>query len=72
MSLDYPILSDPAKETARAWGVLGPGGFASRWTFYVGKDGRVLFVDRDVATSSHGRDVATRLAALGVPERKGR
>ena len=38
----YPILSDPTKEVARAYGVLAPSGFASRWTFYIGADGRIM------------------------------
>ena len=39
-SLDYPILSDPDKSVAKAYGVLNPErGFANRWTFYIDKDG---------------------------------
>jgi len=37
-----------------------------RWTFYIGKDGKVLFIDRKVKTASHGSDVATRLKELGI------
>ena len=36
---DFPILSDPKKEVAGKYGVLGLVGFASRWTYYIGKDG---------------------------------
>src|SRR3954468_6327690 len=36
MGVDFPILSDPAKSVARAYGVLGASGFAARWTFYIG------------------------------------
>src|SRR5436190_8961607 len=35
---DFPLLSDPSKEVAAAYGVLSPRGFASRWTFYIGAD----------------------------------
>ena len=39
LELDYPILSDPDKSVARAFGVLADGGdYASRWTFIIGKD----------------------------------
>jgi len=69
LGLDYPILSDPTKETARAYGVLGPTGFASRWTFYVGPDGRLLAVDRQVSAASHGSRVLETLKELGVQER---
>jgi peroxiredoxin Q/BCP len=70
LGLDYPILSDPTKETARAYGVLGPTGFASRWTFYVGPDGRLLAVDRQVSAASHGSRVLETLKELGVQERR--
>jgi len=33
LGVDYPILSDPGKQVARAYGVLWAGGYASRWTF---------------------------------------
>jgi peroxiredoxin Q/BCP len=45
-------------------------GLAKRWTFYIGKDGRILFIDKDVNTETAGADVAARLAALGVPSGK--
>ena len=66
LDLTCPILSDPAKDVARAYGVLGPSGFASRWTFYIGSDGRILDVDTHVRAASHGRDVAARLTELGI------
>ena len=64
MGLTYPILSDPDKEVARAYGVLGPSGFASRWTFYIGADGRILDIDKKVSAASHGRDVVAKLTDL--------
>ena len=69
LDLDYPILSDPTRETARAWGVLDTSGFAQRWTFVVGADGRILAIDRQVSSGSHGSDIGTMLKALGVQER---
>lgn len=69
MGIDYPILSDPSGEVARAYGVLGASGFPSRWTFYIGLDGRVLEIDRHVDAASHGESVAERLEALGIPRR---
>ena len=66
LQLTYPILSDPGRDTARAYGVLGPSGFASRWTFYVGEDGRILHIDTQVRASLHGQDVAARLHELGL------
>src|SRR6185295_17185607 len=66
LDLTCPILSDPGKDVARAYGVLGPSGFASRWTFYIGADGRILDIDTQVRATSHGRDVAARLTQLGI------
>src|SRR5689334_10740019 len=44
---DFPLLSDPTKETARAYGVLNEErGTASRWTFYIDKDGRISAIDK--------------------------
>jgi peroxiredoxin Q/BCP len=66
LGLTFPILSDTSKDVARAYGVLGASGFASRWTFYIGADGRILAIDKDVRSASHGRDVAARLTELGI------
>jgi peroxiredoxin Q/BCP len=67
LDLNFPILSDPTKAVARAYGVLAPSGFASRWTFYVGADGRIAAIDKQVQASSSGPDVVEQLKALGVP-----
>lgn len=66
LGVDYPILSDPGRQVARAYGVLSASGYASRWTFYIGADGRVLDVDKRVSASTHGRDIAGRLTELGI------
>jgi peroxiredoxin Q/BCP len=64
LGLTYPILSDATKEVARAYGVLAPSGYASRWTFYIGADGRILDIDKKVSAASHGRDVVAKLTEL--------
>jgi len=66
LGIDYPILSDPAKGVARAYGVLAPSGLASRWTFYIGTDGRILDIDKKVSAATHGQDVAAALERLRV------
>lgn len=70
LELDYPILSDPKKETAKSFGVLNEKGMASRWTYYIGKDGKVLFVDKAVKPASAATDIAAKLKELGVAEKK--
>lgn len=64
-----PILSDPDKSVARAYGVLGPHGFPRRWTFYIGSDGRILGIDRQVRADTHGADIESALVRLGIPRR---
>jgi thioredoxin-dependent peroxiredoxin len=49
--------------------VLGRLGVASRWTFYIGPDGKILHIDKSVKTASAGADVAAKLAELGVAKR---
>ncbi len=68
---DYPILADPSKEVATKYGVLSQMGFASRWTFYIGPDGKILFIDKQVKPASAGPDMAGRLAELGVAKKGG-
>jgi len=65
--LDYPILSDPEAGVAKAYGVVtAERKVPFRWTFYIGKDGKILAIDKEVKTGSHGADVAGRLKELGV------
>ena len=45
-------------------------GVAKRWTFYIGKDGRILAIDKDVKVDTAGADIAAKLAELGVARRK--
>jgi peroxiredoxin Q/BCP len=66
---DFPILSDPAKGVAEAYGVLGGRGVANRWTFYIGTDGKILFIDKAVSTGRAGEDLAAKLAELGVKKK---
>lgn len=63
---NFPLLSDPTKATARAYGVLSDRGIANRWTFYVGPDGRITHIDRQVNVNSSGADLVAQLVALKV------
>ena len=65
---DFPLLSDPTKETATAYGVLvTPPGIARRWTFYIGKDGKILAIDKTVKPATSAEDMAAKLGELNVP-----
>ena len=63
---DFPLLSDPTKKTAEAYGVLNPKGMASRWTFYIGKDGRILAIDKAVKPATSAEDMVAKLGELKV------
>jgi thioredoxin-dependent peroxiredoxin len=67
---DFPILSDPTKKTAEAYGVLNAKGMANRWTFYIGKDGKILAVDKAVKPATSAEDMASKLGELQVDATK--
>ena len=68
LSVDYPILSDPTKETAKAYGVLNERGMANRWTFYIDKDGKIAAIDKAVKPPTSAEDVIAQLETLKVPK----
>ena len=70
LGVDYPLLSDSTKAIATSYGVVDEDQpFASRWTFYIGLNGRILYIDKQVNPATHGKVVAAKLAELGVPRR---
>ena len=69
MQADFPLLSDPDKKVATAYGVLNPRGTATRWTFYVGPDGKIQYIEKKVATATAGQDVVAKLAELGAKKK---
>jgi thioredoxin-dependent peroxiredoxin len=67
---DFPLLSDPTKEVAAAYGVLNAErGFANRWTFYIDKDGRIAAIDKTVKPATSAEDMLARLAELKIASR---
>ena len=67
LGVDYPILSDPEKVVARAYGVVhGIRLWPERWTFYIGKDGKILYVDKKIKAQTAAEDVAKKLKELGI------
>lgn len=70
LDLDFPILSDESKLTAIAYGVVNDERrVPHRWTFYIGKDGKILYIDKNVQSRQHGADIAAKLEELGVAKR---
>ncbi|MEO8362228.1 MAG: peroxiredoxin [Vicinamibacteria bacterium] len=67
---DFPLLSDPTKETAKAYGVLNmERGFSIRWTYYIDKDGKVAYIDKAVKPATSAEDMAAKLGELGVAKK---
>jgi thioredoxin-dependent peroxiredoxin len=68
--LPFPLLADPGKEIARAYGVLGAFGYARRVTYLLDREGRVTevvispfpgtHVERAKAVLLEGEPVLTR------------
>jgi peroxiredoxin Q/BCP len=72
---DFPMLANPDKKVALAYGVINPEAppdrqFARRYTFYIDPTGKIADVDKAVKPASSGQDIVTHLEALKVPERK--
>ena len=68
---DYPILSDPEKKVATAYGVVdAQHPLAARWTFYIGPDGKISDIDRKVNPATSGETIVAHLKALNVPAAK--
>ena len=67
LKLDYPILSDPTRKTASAYGVVNAERKnPMRWTFIIGPDGKILYVDKQVNARTHGTDLSKKLTELGI------
>ena len=67
---NFPVISDPDKTVAEAYGVLALGGlYTRRWTFYIDPNGIIRKIDKDVNPATAGADVARTLGELGFPLR---
>src|SRR5262249_49743806 len=66
LDADYPILSDPDKMAAQAYGVMSPRGFANRWTFYIDKDGVIKEIDKKVNVQTAAEDLCAKVKELGL------
>ena len=72
---DFPILADPDKKTAMAYGVIRTDvpperQMAARWTFFIGPDGKILAIEKKVSVQTAGADLARKLEELGVKKKK--
>ena len=67
---DFPILADPSKDVAKAYGVIRTDvppekQFAQRWTFYIGGDGKILAIEKTPTTATAGEVMVKKLEELG-------
>jgi thioredoxin-dependent peroxiredoxin len=71
---DFPILADPTKDTAKAYGVIRTDvpperQLAARWTFYIGPDRRILAIDKSPTTATAGDVMVKKLDELGIKKK---
>ena len=71
LELDYPVLSDPEKKVAKAYGVVhAKRELPERWTFIIDKEGVVKHIDKKVDVKKHGEDIAKMLEKLEIPKKE--
>ena len=71
LGLDFPILSDPGKQVASAYGVVTPERqFAQRWTYFIGVDGKIVYIEKKVSVATAGQDLAAKLGELGISKKR--
>jgi thioredoxin-dependent peroxiredoxin len=71
---DFPILADPTKDTAKAYGVIRSDvpperQLAARWTFYIGPDRKILAIDKSPTTATAGDVMVKKLDELGIKKK---
>jgi peroxiredoxin Q/BCP len=66
---DFPLLADPTSNTAKAYGVLTPRNAAARWTFYIGRDGRISYIEKAVRPETSAEDMIAKLTELRIARR---
>lgn len=71
LKLDFPILSDPERNVAKAYGVIHKDRpeKPERWTFFIDKDGVVKHIEKKVTTKTHGEEIVKKLEELGVAKK---
>ena len=70
LGADFPLLSNPNKDVAMAYGVVNAERQVPfRWTYIIGPDGKILRIDKEVNASTAGADLVAHLTDLGVTKR---
>jgi peroxiredoxin Q/BCP len=64
---DFPLLSNPTKEVAEAYGVVtAERALPYRWTYIIGGDGKILKIDKEVTPGTAGQDLVAHMQSLGL------
>jgi peroxiredoxin Q/BCP len=58
-SLNFPLVADADKAATKAYGALGPRGFANRYTFVIDKQGMIRRTYLQVNPANHPQEVLT-------------
>jgi peroxiredoxin Q/BCP len=74
---NFPMLADPEKKVADAYGVLPPVNpdrpdaprLAKRWMFFIGPDGKIMHIEKVGHTADAGEYLSKTLAELGVKKK---
>ena len=70
MELDYPILSDPEKKAAKAFGVLNARGMANRVTIYVDDQGKIAKIENVSKAGEDGANAVKNMLDLKFSEKE--
>lgn len=66
MEFDFPVLTDTNREVAKQFGAFkGQNETPAPYVYYIGNDGTILFVDKNVNAETFGQDVINRIRELG-------
>ena len=63
---DFVLLSDTSTDTAKAYGVWNDVGYPNRHNIYIGTDGKILAIEKQVNVTTAAEDIAATLGRLGV------
>lgn len=63
---DFVLLSDTSTEIAKAYGVWNEVGYPNRHNIYIGTDGKILAIEKQVNPTRAAEDIAATLGKLGV------
>ena len=62
------VVQPPTDRPPTTYGVH-PCGIANRWTCYIGRDGKILAIDKTVRPETSAEDMAAKLKSWGAPGR---